>query len=163
MREYLGPILDPALRSMGVMYGMGSELSISVGSMAAVDQLPDHESLQHRIGMLCARLTQRASAAHRSRGHLPNFSISYASKQYVRLSRDTWARDWWTKQEKQRIREAVTRHAQRHMHSPGLDRQPPATELVQQLLNDVCKKPYPSAQEPTSGIEVSVFVIKRSA
>ena len=165
MREYLGPILDPILRSMVVVHGLSSDLSIALGSMAAADQLPEHDSLEHRINLLCARLTQRHSAAQRFHGRLPRFSVSYAAKQYVELSRDTWARDWWSKQEKQRIRDTVTKYAQEAQKRGGnahLERPPTSTELVQQLLDGVTRKSYQPGQEPENGIEVSVFVIRRS-
>ena len=165
MKEYLGPILDPILRMMVVVHGLSSDLSRTLGSMASADQLPEHESLQHRIASLCSRLTQRSTIAERFHGRRPRFSLSYASKEYVWLDRDAWARDWWTKQEKPRIRETVTKYtqeAQKKSSNEYAERSVSPTELLQQLLDGVVRKPYQQGQEPEHGVEVSVFVIKRS-
>ena len=165
-REYLGPILEPTLRSMGVVHGLSAGLNTTLGNMAAVSQLRSHESLEHSIKTLCARLTQRTSAAQRFHGRKPNLELSYSSKQYVKLDREAWARDWWTKQEKPRVRAAVTTYAREiqmrpsHEHS---DRPATATELLQGLLDDIVRKPYQHGQEPENGMEVGVFVITRKS
>ena len=165
MRDYLSPIIDPILRTMVVVHGLSSDLSRSLGSMAAIDQLPDFETLERRMSTLCARLTQRNSAAQRFHGRRPHFTVSYASKEYVKPSRESWSADWWTKQEKHRIREVVKRYsqeAQTRRMNEFVERSASTTELLQELLKGVCEKPYPNGQEPEQGIEVSVFVIKRS-
>ena len=164
-REYLGPILDPALRWMGVTEGFSAELNRTLGNMVSAHQLLDHESMHHRMATLCARLTQRSSAAERFHGRRPSLTLSYAARKRVELPRDAWARDWWIKQEKPRIRESVTRYAREAQTRPSNehnDRQP-ATVLIQRLLDDVVQKPYQTGQEPENGIEVSVFVITRTA
>lgn len=166
MREYLGPILDPALRTLAVTQGFSADLNKSLGTMASVDQLLDYETLQHRMVTLCARLTQRSSAAERFHGRRPILTLSYAAKKYVKLGRNAWARDWWTKQEKPRLREAITKHSREAQKLPRRDHgNPPksASELWQSLLDDVEKRAYGHGQEPEHGIEVSVFVITRSA
>ena len=43
-----------------------------------------------------------------------------------------------------------------------VDRPPSATELWQKLLKDVENRPYDVGTEPKRGVEVAVFVIKRS-
>lgn len=165
-REYLGPVLDPSIRSMGVVHGLSAELNAALGSMVAVNNLPSHESLHHSISTLCARLTQRSSAAERFHGRRPSLTLSYASRQYVKLSREAWAQDWWIKQEKPRIRAAVTRYAREiqmrpsHEHS---ERPTTSTELLQTLLDDVVRKQYQHGQEPERGVEVSMFVITRTS
>lgn len=166
MREYLGPILDPILRGFAVTQGFSAELNRALSSMVSVDQLLHHETLQHRMATLCARLTQRSSAAERFHGRRPHFTLSYASKQHVELNRDAWSRDWWTKQEKLRIREALAKHARELQRIPkndfGGDRRP-ASDLLQELLKDVETNKYGLGKGPTHGVEVSVFVITRSS
>ena len=96
----------------------------------------------------------------------PHLTLAYAARQYVMSDRETWAQCWWTKQEKPRIREAVTqyaREAQTRSSNAHVERPRTSTELLQELLNGVASKPYPPGHEPKHGIEVSVFVIKRSA
>lgn len=165
MRDYLGPILDPLLRTMVVVHGLSSDLSRTLGSMISVDQLFDYETLQRRMAALCTKLTHRRTIAGRFYERQPRFSLTHASKQYVKLDRDAWARDWWTKQEKPRIRDTLTRFTQdvQKMTSSGYsERAVTPTELVQQLLDGVIRKPYQHGQDPESGVEVSVFVINRT-
>lgn len=165
MHEYLGPILDPLLRSMCVVHGLSSDLSRSLGNMTAIDRLLEHEQLERQITRLCARLTQRSTSMQRLHGRRANFSLVYAAKKEVSLSREVWARDWWTKQEKPRVREVITRYAheaQKKSSNEYVDRPATPAELIQHLLESVIKKPYQEGQEPSKGIEVGVFVIKRS-
>lgn len=165
MREYLGPIIDPILRTMVVVHGLSSDLSRLLGRMVAVDQLHDYDTLHRRVVSLCEKLTQQNTAARRFAGRRPHFTVSYASRQLVQLDRDTWSKDWWTKQEKQRVRDVVKRFAQEAQtkrSNEHVDRAATSTELLQEVLKGVCDKPYPSGQEPGEGVEVSVFVIKRS-
>ena len=161
-REYLDPILNPILLTMQVVHGLPSDLSTRLGTMIAADQLPEYEALERRIRALCAKLTQRNSVAQRFHGRRPSYSLSYASKQNVALERNTWARDWWVKQEKPRIRAAVTKYAQEAQKRSSNERGPSSMELLQQVLDGVAGKAYPAGREPEHGIEVSVFVIKRS-
>ncbi|KAK5125976.1 hypothetical protein LTR85_011331 [Meristemomyces frigidus] len=165
MRDYLGPILDPLLRSMCVVHGLSSDLSRTLGNMTAIDRLLEYEQLEHQIARLCAKLTQRSTSMQRLHGHRSHFSVVYSSKKEVPLSRDVWARDWWTKQEKPRVRDVITRYAheaQKKSSNEYVDRPATPAELIQHLLDGVIKKPYHAGQEPSTGIEVSVFVIKRS-
>jgi hypothetical protein len=162
--QYLGPILDPTLRSMCVVHGLSSEVSRTLGRMTAVDRLSEHEEVERKVRILCAQLTQRSTSMHRFHGKRAAFQLSYSAKKKVHLSRDVWARDWWTKQEKPRVRDVITRHAreaQKKSSNEHMERPATPAELIQHLLDNVCKKPYPLGQEPTDGIEVSVFVIKR--
>lgn len=165
MKHYLGPIIDPILRTMVVVHGLSSDLSRTLGRMAATDQLPDYDTLHRRVLSLCTRLSQRTTAAQRFSGRRPHLTLSYAAKEYVKPSRETWSADWWAKQEKPRIRDAVKRYsqeAQTRRSNEYVERAASSTELLQEVLKGVCEKPYPGGQEPEDGIEVSVFVIKRT-
>lgn len=165
MHDYLGPIIDPILRTMVVVHGLSSDLSRALGRMVAIDQLPDYETMQRRVESLCARLTHQNTAAQRFSGRRPHFTVSLAQRQNVKLSRDAWSKDWWTKQEKPRVRDVVKRYsqeAQTRRSNDYVDRNASATELLQEVMKGVCEKPYPPGSEPKEGIEVSVFVIKRS-
>lgn len=164
MREYLGPILDPILRSFAVTQGFSADLNNSLSSMASVGQLLDYEALKHQIETLLARLSQRSSAAERFHGRRPQLTLSYSSKKLVELGREAWA-PLWTKQEKYRLREALTKHARDLQKIPmkehGGDRRP-TSDLLQELIRLVETKPYESGKEPAHAVEVSVFVITRT-
>ena len=157
MTDYLGPVLDPILRTMCVVHGLSYDLSRTLGYMSAVDHLPEYDTMLQRVTALCARLSQRRSAAQRFHGRRPQFSLSYASQGCAQLPRDAWARDWWIKQEKVRIRETITHHvreAQKKSSNEHVERAATPTELVQQLLDGVTRKAYQAGQEPGKGIEV---------
>ena len=167
MREYLGPVLDPLLRTMVVVNGLSSDLCISLGNMRAVYQLLDHDSLRHRIAMLCARLTQGNTASQRFHGGRPVFSLSHASKQNVKLQRGVWAREWWTKQEKTRLKETMNNHyresqTRRTSVSEYSHQSASPTVLLQELLEGVAGKPTQEQDRNDYAIEVGVFVITRS-
>ena len=165
MQEYLSPIVDPVLRSTVTANGLSSELCQSLGSMPAVNLLPDHAELERKTIALCAHLTQRSATMSRFHGHRANFSVVHSSTKEVPLSRQAWAKDWWTKQEKTRVAEVVVRNAQEAQTKSSnryVDRPPSATELWQKLLKDVENRPYDVGTEPKRGVEVAVFVIKRS-
>ncbi|KAI7274562.1 hypothetical protein KC335_g2342 [Hortaea werneckii] len=165
VQEHLGPILDPLLRWICVVHGLSLDLSRSLGHMIAVDRMLEHEELEHRIARLCALLTQRSTSIQRFHGNKATFSLTYSGKKEVPLTRGVWAKDWWTKQEKPRIRDIMTRYAQEAQKKSSnghVDRPATPTELVQQLLDGVVKREYPLGQEPDRGVEVGIFVIKRS-
>ncbi|KAI7216016.1 hypothetical protein KC333_g5107 [Hortaea werneckii] len=165
VQEHLGPILDPLLRWICVVHGLSLDLSRSLGHMIAVDRMLEHDQLEHRIARLCALLTQRSTSIQRFHGSKATFSLTYSGTKEVLLTRDVWAKDWWTKQEKPRIRDIMTRYAQeaqRKSSNGHVDRPATPTELVQQLLDGVVKREYPIGQEPERGVEVGIFVIKRS-
>jgi hypothetical protein len=168
MREYLSPVLDPQLRSMAVVHGLSASLSGTLGGMASVDRLPTFETYSERLNSLLARISQGGPAVERvfEQRKQPELSLSYAAKQHVMLDRVTWAQSWWTKQEKPRIREAVTRYAreaQVRSSNVHIERPRTSTELLHELLKGVAERPYPPGQEPKDGIEVAIFVIKRTA
>lgn len=165
MREYLGPILEPLLRTILVVNNLSSELGTRLGTMASAQHLPDFEQLHRSMSTLCAKLTQRSSTVQRFHDHRASFSLVHASKEEVHIDRETWLKEWWAKQEKPRIRDAMTKYAQeaqKKSSNEHAERAVTPTELIQQLLDGVTKRPYPPQQEALSGIEVSVFVIKRS-
>lgn len=165
MHDYLSPIIDPLLRTIVVVNGLSADTSRILGNMTAVDRLQDYDTLHRSIEALCVKLTQRTSGILRFHGTRASFTVSHASCETVTLSREVWAKDWWTKQEKPRVREVVTRYAheaQKKSMNEHVERPPAPAELIQQLLDGVVKKPYQAGQEPKNGIEVGVFVIKRS-
>lgn len=165
MHEYLSPILDPVLRSTVTANGLSSELCQSLGSMPAVNLLPEHAELERKIIALCAHLTHRSATMARFHGSRANFNMVHSSTKEVPLNRQVWAKDWWTKQEKTRVTEVVMRNAQDAQTKSSnrhVDRPPSATELWQKLLKDVETRPYDAGCEPKRGVEVAVFVIKRS-
>ncbi|KAK6441023.1 hypothetical protein LTR95_002755 [Oleoguttula sp. CCFEE 5521] len=164
MNEYLSPILDPVLRSMVVTNGFSSDLGLSLGAMPAAHSLLEHVELERRIRQLCTRLTQRSSTMQRFHGRRARFELAYSQTKEVHLTRQAWAKDWWTRQEKVHVTELVTKAAQEAATKSSnrhLDRPPTATELWQKLMRDVETRPYDEGQEPKTGVEIAVFVVAR--
>ena len=142
-------------------------LCISLGNMRAAHQLLDNELLRQRIAMLCGRLTQGNAMSQRFHGRRPVFSLSYADKKSVKLTRAVWAKEWWTKQEKTRLKQTINDHfLESHPRRSSINEfaAPPAsaTVLLQQILDGVAGTPRQEDKVPQYAIEVSVFVITRS-
>ncbi len=165
MKDYLSPILDPVLRSMAVVNGLSASLASMLGNMTSVDRLSDHETYEARIQTLLNTISRGGPAVERvfEQGSRPRFTLAYASAEHVAVDRSTWAQEWWTKQEKPRVREAVTKYAREaQTRSSNFNERPrTSTELLQEVLKGVAEKPYPPGHEPTQGIEVSCFVVCR--
>lgn len=164
MHEYLSPVLDPLLRAMVVVNGLSHDLGSSIGNMEAVNLIPSHETLKRRINLLCAQLTQRSHYLERFHGRKAAFNVMYSEKKEVYLDREVWAKDWWTRQEKSKIRTNVTKYANEAMakkQNVYATQDRTSTHLIQELFDGVTSRPY-QGEGPTKGVEVSVFVIRRS-
>lgn len=103
-REYLGPVLDPLLRKLMVLYRLREDLLWSVRNMTATEKMAEYPVLQERMQAFCKALTN-------GEGDLPRMptKIVYSTKATVSLNELSW-REWWTQQEQSRIREIVKRH-----------------------------------------------------
>jgi hypothetical protein len=108
-RDYLGPVLDPLLRKLMVLYRLREDLLWSIRNMSATPHLAEFPVLQARVETLCNALTK-------GEGDLPRMptKLVYSSKATVSLNELSW-REWWTQQEQTRIREIV----KKHMAQPG--------------------------------------------
>ena len=160
--KYLGPIIEPLLRSMTIVNGLFSDLASMLGRMQSVDNLYSYDGLRSKLESLCKRLTsQDRTPKGRYNGQPTSFSVVYAAPKTVKLERKIWSEKWWVRQEELRIRTAVKRYynaAQRL--ADGSD----ATHarLIQSVLDGVVSRPYPNGIEPKEEIEVGLFVIARS-
>ncbi|GME33229.1 hypothetical protein GTA08_BOTSDO10997 [Neofusicoccum parvum] len=159
MKDYLGPVLDPILRFMHVVHDLSADLGSSLGHMAAVEHLHEFEDMKRRLGTFLHQLNS-GKTSERFKLAGSNFTIVYAKKQEARLARDVWANDWWIKQEKPRVRTAVSKYFRLAHKLPPEDQVMP-TNLIQEILDGVASKPY-ELGEPKKGVEVGVFVIRRS-
>ncbi|KAI4718359.1 hypothetical protein E4T48_05424 [Aureobasidium sp. EXF-10727] len=159
VNEYLGPVLDPILRSMVVVNGFSSDMGQQLGKMAAANELPDHDMMKRKIMSLCSSLSQSSPGMERFQRIPTNFELLLSSTEEVTLDRKVWSEDWWAKQEKPRIRETISRFF-RKANRAQEDQTP--VSLVHEVLDGVAQKAYPEGKERQSGIEVSVFVISRS-
>ncbi|KAF2704673.1 hypothetical protein K504DRAFT_389560 [Pleomassaria siparia CBS 279.74] len=159
MRDYLGPILDPLLRSITVVNELSADLGKSLGQMASVERLIEYPSLHTEIQRFCHKLSESSPSLQATDGKKSTYSILHTEKEEIVLSREAWA-DWWIKQEKPRVREAVTMNF-RKAKKLALETELMPSNLIQEVLDGVMGREY-EAGRPKKGIEVGVFIIKKS-
>lgn len=157
MREYLGPILDPLLRSITVVHDLSSDLGKSLGRMIAVDRLAEYDTLHAELQKFCQKVNDNTPLTG-SANKKTTYSVIHASKEEIMLERSAWASDWWIKQEKPRVRELVTKFFRKKLPTSDMT----STTLIQEVLDGVAHREYQSSNVP-KGVEVGVFIVKKSA
>ncbi|OCK79128.1 hypothetical protein K432DRAFT_330829 [Lepidopterella palustris CBS 459.81] len=160
MNEYLGPILDPLLRSMAVVHNLSADLGNSLGHMTAVEHLLEYRLLKSRMEKFCHHLSTNSSTLEKFQKGKVKFELIYSSKEEVMLDRQVWATDWWIKQEKPRVRTAVTK-CFRISHKLPADSEVMPTNLIQEILDGVASRQY-VYDAPKKGVEIGVFIIRKS-
>ena len=157
--RYLGPLLDPLLRTLVGIHGLTTDLSQDIGKMVAVDSMFTFEKLVRKITFMLPRLRNPSSPS--SPATQRKFTLAHSSKQVVQVDRETWTQ-WWLQQEAPRIKEVVRRYYKRGSRLP---QRKDITEggLAREVLDGVKARDYGLYDGPRSGIEVGVFVIKRFA
>lgn len=161
MNEYLGPLIDPLLRSIVVVNGLSADLSTSIGTMEAKDKLHTYEDMKRKMTRICHTMSSASpEVLQRLHGGQASFSLVHAAKHKVEFSREIWA-DWWVKQEKPRVRSTVAKYFRLAQKLPE-DAEVTPVNLVQEILDGVLTKRTAELSDDR-GIEVGVFVIKRGA
>ena len=156
-QNYLGPLLHPLLRTMCSIHHLGYDFGAGVGTIAAVKEMHTFESMVRKTQILLRKL---------SRGPA-KYALIQSDTRVVQLDRDVWT-EWWQQQERPRIKSTVDRYWQRGKMLPNR-RDVTAATLVQDVVDGVYKREGARAREyseydpPRNGVEVGVFVIKRSA
>lgn len=146
---------------MCIINGFSVDLGAQLARMEAVESMLTHEIMKRRIEQLCRSLNNRSGRLDRFHGQQASFQLQHASEEEVYLDRDVWARNWWVKQEKPRVREILTRYFRVARNLPP-DSEVAPTSLIHQVLDGVASRPYGSLPEPTQGVAVSMFVIRRT-
>jgi len=159
MQQYLGPIIEPLLRTVTVVHDLHSELGRSLGQMTAVNYLDEYEQLEEHVRSFCGKVAGRASVSTSNTEGQISFEVIHAAKEEILLSRAAWADDWWIKQEKPRIRDAITKYFRKSKKLPTGELT--GAHLIQEVLEGVSTREYQDGP-PTKGVEVGVFIIKKS-
>ncbi len=156
--RYLGPLLDPLLRTMVSIHGLTADLSQDIGKLAAVDSMFSFEKLVRKITFLLPKVGRTTAG---SSANARKFSLLQATRQVVDVSRNNWT-EWWLHQEAPRIKEVMRNYYKRGSRLPV---RKDVTEggLAREVLDGVRGRSYGPYDEPRDGIEVGVFVIKRTA
>ena len=156
--KYLNPLLDPLLRTMIQIHGLSADLGNDVGTIAAVSNMLAFEVMTRRISRLLGklgRMTQGSVAQN------PKYTLVQSSKEKVELERDVWM-EWWLHQEAPRIKEVMRSYFKRGFRLPQ-SKEKSESALVWEILDGVKARKYAPYDYPSEGIEVGVFVIKRTA
>lgn len=162
MHDYLGPILDPLLRSITVVHELSSDLGKSLGQMSAVAHLDEYGRMKSQVERFCKVLSERPINDQRA-----TYTVIHASREEVILSRSAWAEDWWIKQEKPRVRETVSKYFRKAKRLP--ESEMTGSHLIQEVLDGVANRKYDRVDDteeiahPTTGVEVGVFIIKKTS
>ncbi|KAF2095745.1 hypothetical protein NA57DRAFT_44139 [Rhizodiscina lignyota] len=160
--EYLGPVLEPLLRSMSIINELSSDLGSSLHHMAAADHMTSYAELAASVEHFCRQLSTSSNALSRFHpDRKTSYSIIYSSKEEVAISREDWSANWWIKQEKPRVRQIVGKYFRLSHKMPADAEEVIPTAMIQEILDGVASKSQPNAR-PRGGIEVGVFVIKKS-
>lgn len=159
---YLGPLIHPLLRAMCSVHGLSMDLGSQVGRIAAVDQMVSFERMTQKLNTLLRRLGRGTSTAMHRPGPNPKYTLMWKSTQVIQLERKVWT-EWWAQQESGRIRNSVERYLSKGIMMP-IGKDVTAATLVQEVLDGVrSTRSYAEYDEAREGIEVGVFVIKRTA
>jgi hypothetical protein len=159
MQRYLGPIIEPILRTVTVVHDLHSELSRNLGQMVAVDYLDEYQDLEARLRAFCNQLNENAKEQRHSSEDGCSYEIIHAAKEEILLEREAWADDWWIKQEKPRIRDVITKYFRKSKKLPTGEMT--GATLIQEVLEGVSTREYHDGP-PTKGVEVGVFIVKKT-
>lgn len=139
VKEYLSPIIEPILRAMMVGDNLPYSLVSELGQMPAVSALSTYEEMRARLEDFCQQLSAGGTTPlTRFNTTSAVYTIIHASKQEVTLTREVWAKEWWNKQEKPRVRRLVRDyHGRVRRTDDGTSPPFMGTELVERLLDRV--------------------------
>ncbi|KAL5340146.1 hypothetical protein BJX70DRAFT_397162 [Aspergillus crustosus] len=161
--QYLGPILDPLLRQLVVVNELSAEIGRYLGKVSAVSHMDDYDTMRENLDHLCDALSSSSS----------RFNIVDARKGTVRLDRKLWS-EWYIHQDKARMKEVISLYWQNSRRLPAAKSVPNTSNyhrleakevtsamLLSEILDGIRKRPYGEA-EPRDGVELGIFVIRRS-
>lgn len=161
--RHLGPALTNTIRHISGAYGLKQDFAMRIDQSPGLEDLVEFSEMAPLVRQLLLDLNNGVpAAADRLRGRPAGFELVYAEAHEVEMDASVWV-DWWIKENKQRIRDAV---ADYFRHNPPqnvllVQRLDMSVEnVVRQLFEGVEKRAL--ASSPSEKIEVGVFVIKRS-
>jgi hypothetical protein len=154
--KYLSRVLDPLLRALVEVHQLSYGLAESLGNMAAISEMHEFEALKARISTLCRRTSHRVTADTKR----SNFTLVYASTGEVAIDRRTWT-EWYLKQEHTRFKRALEAYWGRGRRLSQLD-SASAGSVLREFIDGVNKMTNEEAEQTGPGIELGVFVIRRT-
>ncbi|GLI72897.1 hypothetical protein PoHVEF18_001081 [Penicillium ochrochloron] len=162
--QYLGPLLDPLLRQLVVVNGLSADVGRYLGKLSTVSMMDDFATMKANIVALCEDLSSSSS----------QFQVADAGKASAHLDRDLWV-EWYIHQEKARMKEVLSLYCQNGRRPPvnkalttggsgGLmpDKEVTSSMLLSEIFDGIRKRRYGEDNEPRDGVELGVFVIRRT-
>ncbi|KAB8223742.1 hypothetical protein BDV33DRAFT_23480 [Aspergillus novoparasiticus] len=162
--QYLGPILDPLLRQLVVVNELSADVGRYLGKLSTVSHMEDFDTMRNKLAQLCSDLSSSSS----------QFTIADARKGSAHLDRHVWT-EWFIHQERTRMKEVLSLYWQNGRRLPAAkaasnmstnylleDKEVTSAMLLGEILDGIRKRPYGEETEPRDGIELGVFVIRRS-
>jgi hypothetical protein len=161
--QYLGPILDPLLRQLVVVNELSADVGRHLGKLSPVSQMDDFATMKANIVALCESLSDNDSSSR--------FHVADAGRGETHLDRSLWA-EWFIHQEKPRMKEVLSLYWQNGRRSaknassgfPGMmgNKEVTSSGLLSEICDGIRKRRYCEDNEPRDGIELGVFVIRRT-
>ncbi|MCJ1398472.1 hypothetical protein MMC11_001672 [Xylographa trunciseda] len=155
--DYLNPILDPILRSVITSHCLSLDIGVELGTMASINHLVPFEGLKRKVNMLLRGLGRGTGSTGKAR-----YALLHANKSTVHVHRKVWTQ-WYLKQEAPKIRHVTTEYLRRARKQVG-NENVNQVMLMRSIVEGVEQRDYGhgGSLEEQGGIEVGVFVIRRS-
>ncbi|KAJ5577119.1 hypothetical protein N7535_004045 [Penicillium sp. DV-2018c] len=157
--QYLGPILDPLLRQLVVVNELSADVGRYLGKLSAVSQMDDFATMKANIAALCESMSDNDSS---------RFEIADAGRGSTHLDRSLWA-EWFIHQERPRMKEILSlywqngRRTTKNLGSGMMcNKEVTSSGLLSEICDGIRKRRYGDDNEPRDGIELGVFVIRRT-
>ncbi|KXG46494.1 uncharacterized protein PGRI_053500 [Penicillium griseofulvum] len=161
--QYLGPILDPLLRQLVVVNELSADVGRYLGKLSSVSQMDDFATMKANIVALCESMSDNDSSSR--------FQVADAGRGVTHLDRSLWA-EWFIHQEKPRMKEVLSLYWQNGRRSSksassgcsGMmgNKEVTSSGLLSEICDGIRKRRYGEDNEPRDGIELGVFVIRRT-
>lgn len=155
--QYLGPVLEPLLRRLGVVYGLPANLGPLLGRLEAVESMDDFEIMANKIASICESMSARDDSSR--------FEIVTALRGSVELDHKLWT-EWFIHQERPRLKEVLNTWRQmsgRHHGNWGSDfKEVTSSMLLNEILDGLTNKHDRWGNPVREQIELGVFVIRRT-
>lgn len=146
--QYLGPILDPLLRHLVVVDGFSADVSRDIGRLEAVNSMEDFQTMKANIELLCQQWSNQTS----------RFSLVASEKGLAPLDSKLW-KDWYTQQERPRIKDLLSRNWQNLSRYTNNSDSLTASMMLAKIMDGLKMREYDVF--PNEDIELGVFVIRR--
>ncbi|KAI2821388.1 hypothetical protein CBS115989_2866 [Aspergillus niger] len=159
-----GGSLLSLLRQLVVVNELSTDIGRYLGKLSSVSHMEDFDTMRQNLSQLCCDLSSPSS----------QFSIVDARKGSAHLDRDLWT-EWYIHQEKSRMKEVLSVYWQNGRRLPATkavsnmstnyileDKEVTSAMLLGEILDGIRRRPYGEDSEPRDGVELGVFVIRRT-